>query len=298
MTTEPLPLPDVVVAPPADSPASATPRTQTHEAVGDAARGGTPARHLVAATVAMFVLPWTVWGSAIAQAHHLIGWRLPQGIALWVLTPSIVLACLVIGGPAALRDLVRRIIRWRGPWWVHVAAIALPVTIGAVTVALSEALGRPSHLGQTEGLAGCLVYFSYAIGLFLLTEEAGWTGVLLPRLQTRMRPLSASLVLGLVWGLWHLPLLNAPGEKDSGLPFAAFLLLIVPTCVVMSAFVNATRGTVLAAALFHAAFNATYTYVGVVGPDHVLIWTAAAVSVVAAAVVVALTRGRLFHADH
>ena len=43
-------------------------------------------RQLAIAVVAMFLMPWAVWGSAIAQAHGLIGWRLPQGIALWVLT--------------------------------------------------------------------------------------------------------------------------------------------------------------------------------------------------------------------
>ncbi|GAB3436022.1 type II CAAX endopeptidase family protein [Phycicoccus ginsengisoli] len=296
MTTEPLRLPDLTAKAPTATPASATGRGA---AVVVESAPLTPARtrHLLIATIAMFVLPWVVWGSAIAQGHDLIGWRLPQGIALWVLTPSIALACLVIGGRTALRDLVRRIVRWHGPWWVYVTAVGLPLAVGATTVGITRMLGRPSHLGQTEDLTTCLVYFSYAIGLFLLTEEAGWTGVILPRLQTRMRPLAASLVLGVVWGLWHLPLLNVPGEHDHGLPFAAFLLLIVPTCVVMSAFVNATRGTVLAAALFHAAFNATYTYVGVVGPDHTLIWTAGAVSTVVAAVMVVASRGQLFHTD-
>jgi len=63
----------------------------------------------------MFALPWLVWGSAIAQANGLISWRLPQGIALWVLTPSIVLAALLIGGAPAQRDLGSRLIRWRVP---------------------------------------------------------------------------------------------------------------------------------------------------------------------------------------
>ena len=269
------------------------------EVAGDSSAGVVAAtagtRHLAVTVVAMFALPWAVWVSAIAQAHGVIGWRLPQGIALWVLTPSVVLAALVLGGRRALADLAARVVRWRGPLWVYAAAVLVPLLIGAVTVGFSLALGRPLHLGETLGLSGCLVYFSYAIGLFLLTEEAGWTGLLLPRLQQRLHPLAASLLLGVVWGLWHLPLLHVPGEKDAGLPFAAFLLLIVPTCVVMSSFVNATRGTVLAAALFHATFNATYTFIGVVGPDHTLIWTAGVVTLVPAAVIVRTTRGRLFH---
>ena len=286
MTTESLP----IVTSPASAGCLMDPADTPDLVVGRTARTG----QLAVAVAAMFALPWAVWGSAIAQGHGLIGWRLPQGVALWVLTPSIAVATLVLGGRRALADLARRITRWRGPLWVYAAAVVVPLVIGATTVGLTVAAGRPLHLGETESLATCLVYFSYAIGLFLLTEEAGWTGVILPRLQTRMRPLAASLVLGLMWGMWHLPLLNVPGEHDHGLPFTAFLVLIVPTCVVMSAFVNATRGTVLAAALFHAAFNATYTYIGVVGPDHTLIWTAGAVTTVLALGVARATRARLF----
>jgi membrane protease YdiL (CAAX protease family) len=280
-------------------PVPATPHSPVDERVDASGVVAATARtrHIVVAVVAMFLLPWAVWGSAIAQAHGLIGWRLPQGIALWVLTPSIALAALAIGGRRALGELTRRIVRWHGPAWVYGAAVVVPLLIGTATVGVTVATGHPLHLGETMSLSGCLVYFSYAIGLFLLTEEAGWTGLILPRLQVRMHPLAASLLLGVVWGLWHLPLLSVPGEKDNGLPFAAFLLLIVPTCVVMSSFVNATRGTVLAAALFHATFNATYTYIGVVGPDHTLIWTAGVVSLVPAAALVVLTRGRLFHRD-
>ncbi len=286
MTTESL----LIVTSPASAGCLMDPADTPDLVVGRTARTG----QLAVAVAAMFALPWAVWGSAIAQGNGLIGWRLPQGVALWVLTPSIAVAALILGGRRALADLTRRITRWRGPLWVYAAAVVVPLVIGATTVGLTVAAGRPLHLGETESLGTCLVYFSYAIGLFLLTEEAGWTGVILPRLQTRMRPLAASLVLGLMWGMWHLPLLNVPGEHDHGLPFTAFLVLIVPTCVVMSAFVNATGGTVLAAALFHAAFNATYTYIGVVGPDHTLIWTAGAVTTVLALGVARATRARLF----
>jgi membrane protease YdiL (CAAX protease family) len=252
-------------------------------------------RQLAIAVAAMFLMPWAVWGSAIAQAHGLTSWRLPQGIALWVLTPSIVVGVLLIGGRPALAELTRRILRWHAPLWVYAAAVAVPVLIGATTLGLTVAAGRPAHLGESEGLAGCALYFCDAVGLFLLTEEAGWAGVLMPRLQARLRPLVASLVLGVIWGLWHLPLLNVPGERDHGLPLLAFLLLIVPSRVLMSALVNAGRGAVLVAAVFHGAFNATCLYVGVVGNDHALIWTAGVVTTVLAMVTAVATHGRLLH---
>lgn len=279
-----------------DNRAASMPTVMAADATEDGVVAGTAGNGpLAVCVVAMFLMPWAVWGSAIAQANGLIGWRLPQGIALWVLTPSLVVGVLAVGGRPALRDVVRRLLRWRAPLWVHAAAVGVPVVIGASTLGLSVAAGRPTHLGETEGLGGCLLYFCYAIGLFLLTEEAGWTGVLMPRLQVRLRPLAASLVLGVIWGSWHLPLLNVPGERDHGLPLLAFLLLIIPTRVVMSTLVNAGSGAVLVAALFHAAFNATCLYVGVVGTDHDVIWAAGIVTTAVAVVIAAATRGRLLH---
>ena len=157
-------------------------------------------------------------GSAIAQANGLISWRLPQGIALWVLTPSIVLAALLIGAAPALRDLGSRLIRWRVPLRVYVLAPAIAIVIAAVVVGIAVVTGHPPQLGVTMTLPAALIYLLYGTGLFLLTEEAGWRGLLLPRFQSRWTPLTSSLLLGIIWRLWHLPLLNVPGEHHNGLP--------------------------------------------------------------------------------
>ncbi len=263
--------------------------TTTRPVVARTARTG----HLAAIGAAMFTLPWLVWGSAIAQAHGLIGWRLPQGIALWVLTPSIVAVTALIGGRPALLDLGRRLVAWRVPPATGLLALTVPAAIAAAAVALAAATGHHPRLGVMMSLPAALAYLGYGIGLYLLTEEAGWRGLLLPRLQARLRPVPANLLLGLVWSAWHYPLLHVPGESDSGLPFAAFLLLTTGTTVLIGALVNAAGGSVFIAALFHAAFNATYSYTGIVGPDHTPLWTAAAVSAVLATAVCAATRGRL-----
>ncbi|SBT46584.1 CPBP family intramembrane glutamic endopeptidase [Micromonospora narathiwatensis] len=249
---------------------------------------------LVAVGVAMTTLPWLVWGSAIAQAHGLIDWRLPQGIALWVLAPSIAAVTALIGGRPALRDLGRRLVAWRVPPATYLLALAVPAGIAAAAVALAAAAGHQPRPGVLMSLPAALAYLGYGIGLYLLTEEAGWRGLLLPRLQARMRPVPANLLLGVTWSVWHYPLLHVPGESDSGLPFVGFLLLTTSTTILIGALVNAAAGSVLVAALFHAAFNATYSYSGVVGPDHTPLWTAAAASALLAAVVCAATRGRLY----
>ncbi len=149
---------------------------------------------------------------------------------------------------------------------------------------MTTALGRHVPVGEVLGLPGALVYLVYGTGLFLLTEEAGWRGAVLPRLQHRMRPWQAALVLGVIWAGWHLPLLATPDAGDRGLPVAPFLLLVVATSVLVSGLVNAANGSVVVAALFHASFDASYSYLGVVGSEHTMIWAAAATTALAAIV--------------
>src|SRR4051812_4152893 len=160
-------------------------------------------------------------------------------------------------------------------------------------VGIAAATGVPLDLGGTLSAPAALIYLCYGVGLFLLTEEAGWRGAILPRLQTRLTPLTASLVLGAVWTVWHIPSLHVPGETDQGLSLPVFAVLVVATTVLITALVNAAGGSVIIAAIFHASFDAAYAYTGVVGGDPALLEIATGLTVAAAIAVVVRTRGRL-----
>lgn len=252
---------------------------------------------IILVTLALFAGPWTWWFSRIAQEHGVISWHLPQGLALWTMPPLLVAALAVTGGRQAVTDLGRRIVRVRVPGWTWAVALATPVLVAALAAAMTMALGHNVPVGEVMGLPSALIYLAYGTGLFLLTEEAGWRGAVLPRLQHRMQPWRAALVLGVIWAGWHLPLLVTPDAGDQGLPVAPFLLLVVATSVLISGLVNAARGSVVVAALFHASFDASYSYLGVVGSEHTMMWAAATTTCLAAIVLVVRTRGRLFLAN-
>lgn len=245
------------------------------------------------AVLAMFVPPWLFWFSAIGQAAGWWAWRLPQGAALWSMMLPLVVVIVAKGGRPALADLWGRLTRWRVSPWAYAMGFGLPVLLGAASAGVAVALGSPSPVGRVMSLGGALAYLAYGTGLFLLTEELAWRGVLLPRLLERMAPVTAAVVVGLVWGVWHLPLLNVPGQHDHGLPVVGFLLLIVPTSVLVTALVNLARGSIVVAAVFHASFDAAYSWFGVVGADHRPFWVATVLSWLVAVVVVVATRGRL-----
>jgi membrane protease YdiL (CAAX protease family) len=249
-------------------------------------------------TVSVFLGPWLVWGTRIAQAQGALSWHLPTGTALWSIWPLLTLSLLATGGRAALADLWSRLLRWRVPTrWYLVAALAPPAA-GTATVGIARVTGVPLHLGANLSITGALVYLCYGVGLFLLTEEAAWRGAILPRLQSRLSPMTASLLLGVVWTTWHVPSLHVPGETDQGLSLPVFAVLVTATTILITALVNAANGSVVIAAVFHASFDAAYAYTGVVGGDPGLLLIATALTVAAAACVAIRTRGGLCAPTH
>ncbi|MFC4786354.1 CPBP family intramembrane glutamic endopeptidase [Nocardioides sp. MAHUQ-72] len=243
--------------------------------------------------LAGFAGPWTIWLSRIAQDHGLIGWHLPQGLALWSILPALALAVAGVSGRAGLRDLAGRLLRWHAPVWTYLVALGLPLGIAGATAALVAGTGGEVPVGRLMSLPAALAYLAYGTGLFLLTEEAAWRGALLPGVQHRVGPAAASLIVGAAWAVWHLPLLANPGEHDRGLPVAPFLILVIGTSVLVTGLVNAAGGSVIVAAVFHASFDACYSYLGIVGPEHVMLIVAAALTTTAAAALMLATRGRL-----
>jgi membrane protease YdiL (CAAX protease family) len=252
---------------------------------------------VVILTLSVFLGPWCVWWTRIAEGQGWIHWHLPLGVALWTITPVLFLAVAETDGRAGVRDLAHRLIRWRVPARCYLFALLVPPAIATLTASIAALGGVTVKLGDVLGASGAAIYFTYGIGLFLLTEEAGWRGVVLPRLQARMTPLTASLLLGAIWAVWHIPSLHIPGETDQGLSLPVFAVLVISTSVLIAALVNASRGSVLIAAVFHASFDASYAYIGVVGGEDALLVIAAVLSVLCAVAVSVRTRGRLYYRD-
>jgi len=246
-------------------------------------------RPLVAFFIVAYLLPWTVWGSRIAEEHGWTTWHLPGGIALWTLMPVTLTTVALTGGRAGLADLGRRLVRWRVPgrWWA--VAVALPLALAAAAAALGAALAGTAHLGETLSLPASLTYLAYGVGLFLLTEEAAWRGVALPRLMSRHSALAASVILGVVWACWHLPTFLLASESDSAIPFWGFAVLTVATSVITAWLYVGSGGSVLLCAVWHATVDAAYSYTGVVGHDHHAFWVAVVLEIAVAGGIVART---------
>jgi membrane protease YdiL (CAAX protease family) len=149
--------------------------------------------------------------------------------------------------------LLRRMVRWRvAPGW-YAVALLLPVAITVVATGLNVLLGAqaPSSakLGGWTGLVPGFFLLLLIPGLGGAWEEPGWRGYALPQLQTEHSALLASLILGVLWAFWHLPLMVVGQINWSDL-----VLVIAVSVVVVWVFNNA-EGSVLIVMLLHAMNN-------------------------------------------
>ena len=91
--------------------------------------------------------------------------------------------------------------------------------------------------------------------LLVVGEELGWRGYALPKLVETRSPLAASLIIGVVWWLWHLPTFFIAGTPQFNQPVVAFLVMTTAYSILLTWVVLHARGSVLIATLFHGAIN-------------------------------------------
>lgn len=116
-----------------------------------------------------------------------------------------------------------------------------------------------TNLPASEMLTSPIALIPLFIVMFLLggglDEEIGWRGYALDRLQTTYSALVASLLLGVIWIVWHLPVFFLQGTNQSFIPFWLFTLSVIPLGVMMTWVYNNTNKSIFAAAFFHTVGN-------------------------------------------
>ncbi len=192
--------------------------------------------------------------------------RLPLVLLAMVAGPSLasVLLTAVLDGRAGLRDLLLRCVRWRmRPRWYAIALVAAPAIAGAVFLVLSVFSARfvPAIVradSRTMLLLAGMAVASIA-GFF---EELGWTGFAIPRLRLRFGVFTTGLIVGVLWGAWHLLAIAwGVGDRLGSVPLAAFALLDclswMPPFRILMVWVYDRTSSVLVAMLMHVSLTTT-----------------------------------------
>ena len=201
-----------------------------------------------------YAISWAVWVplavTQIDTPFYKIGAFGPTLAAL--------LLTVLMSGRAGLKRLLRPLLTWR----VHIGWYLFSFLITAVGALIAIGLhvwlggARPTFNDPAQ-LYLVIPVFLYVLFTSVLGEEIGWRGYALPRLQARHSALHASLILGLVWGAWHLPLFWMAGNFHQQIPISLFLLQTTGFSILYTWMYNHTRGSLLLAHLFHAASNTT-----------------------------------------
>lgn len=172
-------------------------------------------------------------------------------------------------GRQVLKAWASGFIHWRCGWrTLAVALLPLPIVMLAMTVAL----GYRPQLSAMPGLSPALFYLTiFPVAIFNglatafmgagpLGEEGGWRGYLLPRLLETMSEVRASVVLGVIWALWHLPVMALFADWRGGTSLAFYLPVytigVVALAYLFTIVWRLGRGSLIACIWLHGLVNA------------------------------------------
>ncbi|MEQ7874342.1 CPBP family intramembrane glutamic endopeptidase [Sphingomonas sp. ASV193] len=181
---------------------------------------------------------------------------------LAALSPGLVAITLSLRrfGGEGLKSLFASLVRWRFSPYLYVVALGLSLGLCLILyLAFRSATGVPDPLGPPVDL---LMYFLLILPFSAVWEELGWRGYLLPRLLDRMNEVSAALLIGVIWGVWHLPMaLAATTNLQAGLAqFGALFCGCISNSFLLTWLYLRSRGSVLLCVLFHNGVNAGAFY--------------------------------------
>ena len=239
-------------------------------------------RHQLASFLILaFALSWWPWPMTLMNKESVA--MIPWGPAI----AAMLVSWLALGG-AGVRHLIGRLGKWKvGLRW-YAAAFGIPLATWGVAVVVAVVILNSrmvATLTPVDLLIFPISFLTTALIKGPLTEEIGWRGFALPRMLEALRPLRASLVLGLIWFSWHLPLLLTDPTRPA-LPFA---LSVLAFSVILTWLHLATTGSLVIAVLFHAAVNTIASFVvPLFAPtDQLTVWWVFVAAMAAAATTVA-----------
>lgn len=178
---------------------------------------------------------------------------------------GIVFASLIMTGLTRGKEgivaLLKHFLIWRVKWQWYLVAFLLYPTIFFSAVLLNAIITQ-TNIDFSTAMAHQIFGPAASLPLLVLPfflfdaiangEEVGWRGYVLPRLLKKHSALVSSLILGVIWGLWHLPRYLAPENTNS---FLLFLVRITADAVLYTWLYKHTRGSLLLVTIFHAAGN-------------------------------------------
>ncbi|TXT58914.1 MAG: putative CAAX amino terminal protease self-immunity [Promethearchaeota archaeon] len=182
------------------------------------------------------------------------------GFILWIFqafNPTIAALFItgIIHGRDGIKHLFRGFLKYRVGFFWYFAAFLL--ILAPLALAIFYTLFTGAWKGITFNASFPLFIATLLFSIFSgpLSEEMGWRGFALPRIESRFSALVSSLLLGFLWFLWHIPLYFVPDSSQMGIPPYIYIALVISISILMTWAYNNTEGSLLITFLFHFCFN-------------------------------------------
>lgn len=245
-----------------------------------------------------YIFTWSVEIPTALTKHGYLFINISKGLqTICTLSPGIIAIILtaIYFGKKGLRSLFKAIVKWRVKFRWYIIIFILGIALCGLSLLIFNCItGQNIKPDQPYNF---VFYFIIILPLSAFWEEIGWRGFLLPILQEKYTAIESSLMIGFVWGLWHLPIylaINPYGDKT-----IIFFLMMFIGCFALSIIAtylyNSTKGSLLTCILFHNAINtsAAYFFGNIKGEElrPLLIWIL--LLIVSAVIIFFKTKGSL-----
>lgn len=211
-----------------------------------------------------FVVSWTCFISVAVLSHRThptsSGLVVLQRVLVFLgtITPSLVALWLTAqaGIPGQTQNLLARIVKWELNIKWYLFASGFMVVIKLLVAFLHKLItGGWPQFGQEA-------WYIMLVALIFSTwvqagEEIGWRGFALPHMSERLGLPISTLLIGVLWAFWHLPLFFVQGADTFGQSFPLYLLQVTGLSVALGWLYWRTQGSLLLPMLMHAAVNNT-----------------------------------------
>jgi membrane protease YdiL (CAAX protease family) len=218
--------------------------------------------------ISFFILAYGISWAAGAPAAFIPEW--PGLLSFLTAFGPAIAAFAVVGvieGRAGVRQLFASLFNWRVRIGWYLVVLLGPALTMVLSIVLYRLLGKGTGIPEAvqilpmlkSQIPALLIVFLYQL-IILWGEEVGWRGYALPEFQAKYHPLVASIILGVLWGFWHLPSFWIESSVHHSMTVPFFILASIGYSILYTWIYNGTKGSLWMMCLLHAANNTTVSY--------------------------------------
>ena len=179
---------------------------------------------------------------------------------------SAIIVTLIYRRKSGIKELFKKVILWRVPIKLYIWTLILPIIPQWIGLFLWGQLTKTEIiLPSFSNYLSSWFQIALISTVYYVSEELGWRGFMLPRLLSMDKWIKSSLILGIIWSIWHYPLWFISNWATSGslqvavLMVTASTILILPLSIMVTWIFKNTKGSILLAMLFHGSSQANRT---------------------------------------